>query len=190
MRVSEWVVAVFFTWTTVLALVLPVSGHIRARTVFANVVVLLLYVWLFRLQRYPLAQMTRDWFPQALMILAYKQMGWFAPATHTNFLEHQWIIWDRLLLNRLHGRAIIESLGPILPSLLELSYALVYAVPPITMAVIYAYRAAAPDRHITDDLSIGSIPLLCAISVLAVGAATGGLPWRGQSYCSHRTAEL
>ena len=137
MRVSEWVVAVFFAWTTVLALVLPVSGHIRARTVFANVVVLLLYVWLFRLQQYPLAQITRDWFPQALMILAYKQMGWFAPATHTNFLEHQWIIWDRLLLNRLHGRAIIESLGPILPSLLELSYALVYAVPPITMAVIY-----------------------------------------------------
>ena len=100
MRVSEWVVAVFFSWTTVLALVVPISGHMRARTVLANVVVLLLYVWLFRLQRYPLAQITRDWFPQALMILAYKQMGWFAPATHTNLLEHQWIIWDRLLLNR------------------------------------------------------------------------------------------
>jgi membrane-associated phospholipid phosphatase len=138
MRVSEWVVAVFFSWTTVLALVLPISGHMRARTLIANVVVLLLYVWLFRLQRYPLAQITRDWFPQALMILAYKQMGWFAPATHTNLREHQWIVWDRLLLDRLHGRAIIESLGPILPSLLELSYALVYAVPPITMAVIYA----------------------------------------------------
>src|SRR3954470_2554154 len=116
MRVSEWVVAIFFTWTTVLALVLPISGQMRARTLLANAVVLLLYVCLWRMQRYSWAQVARDWFPQALIVLAYKQMGWFAPATHTNSLEHQWIVWDRLLLDRLHGRAIIESLGPILPS--------------------------------------------------------------------------
>jgi hypothetical protein len=70
--------------------------------------------------------------------VAYEQMGWFAPAAHTNHLEHEWIVWDRLLLDDLHLRAIIESLGPVVPSLLELSYALVYVVPPITMGVIYA----------------------------------------------------
>jgi membrane-associated phospholipid phosphatase len=121
MRVSEWVVAVFFSWTTVLALVIPISGHMRARV--------LLYEW---------TQTARDWVPQALMILAYKQMGWFAPGTHTYRFEHEWIVWDRLLLDDMGLRAMIESLGPVLPSLLELSYALVYAVPPITMAVIYA----------------------------------------------------
>lgn len=138
MRVSEWVVAVFFAWTTVLSLALPVSGHIRARTLIANTLVLLLYLCLWRMRRYWWAQLTRDWFPQALIVLAYKQMGWFAPATHTNRLESGWIVWDRLLLDNFHGRIIIESLGPVLPSLLEFSYALVYAVPPITMGIVYA----------------------------------------------------
>jgi membrane-associated phospholipid phosphatase len=80
----------------------------------------------------------RDWIPQALMIVAYKEMGWFAPTSHTNQLEHKWIVWDRLLLDDFHLRQIIESLGPVVPSLLELSYALVYAVPPITIGLIYA----------------------------------------------------
>ena len=138
MRVSEWVVAVFFSWTTALALVVPISSHMRARTLLANAVVLLVYLFMSQMQRYEWVQTARDWVPQALMILAYKQMGWFAPGAHTYRFEHDWIVWDRLLLDDMRLRALIESLGPVLPSLLELSYALVYAVPPITMAVIYA----------------------------------------------------
>jgi membrane-associated phospholipid phosphatase len=138
MRVSEWIIAVFFAWTTALALSLPISGHMRTRTLTANAVVLLLYIVLIRVQHHEWARTVRDWFPQALMILAYKQMGWFAPQTHTNRFEHKWIVWDRVLLNDMHGRALIEYAGPMLPSLLEFCYALVYAVPPVTMLVIYA----------------------------------------------------
>jgi membrane-associated phospholipid phosphatase len=90
------------------------------------------------MRRYEWARTARDWVPQALMIVAYKEMGWFAPGAHTNRLEHEWIVWDRFLLDHLQGRALIEYLGPILPSLLEVSYALVYALPPVTMGVIYA----------------------------------------------------
>lgn len=138
MRVSEWIVAAFFAWTAALALTVPVPGHMRARVLLANSLILLVYVVLARLRRHPWTETARDWIPQALMILAYKQMGWFAPATHTNRLEHEWIVWDRLLLDNMGGRALIESAGATLPFLLELSYALVYAVPPITMLVIYA----------------------------------------------------
>jgi membrane-associated phospholipid phosphatase len=138
MRVSEWVIAVFFAWTTALALSLPISGQMRTRTLLANAAVLLAYVALLRVQQHEWAQTVRDWFPQALMILAYKQMGWFAPETHANRFENQWIVWDRILLDDMHGRKLIESLGPVLPSVLEFCYALVYAVPPITMLVIYA----------------------------------------------------
>ena len=138
MRVSEWIVVGFFSWTTALALALPISGEMRARVLVANFLVLVLYAFLAWIRYNPWIQTARDWIPQALMILAYKQMGWFAPATHTNRLEHQWIVWDRVVLDQLGGRALIESGGPVLPSLLELSYAIVYAVPPITMAVVYA----------------------------------------------------
>jgi membrane-associated phospholipid phosphatase len=138
MRVSEWVIAIFFAWTTILALFLPIPDHMRIRTLAANAAVLLIYAALLRTPRHEWLEMVRDWFPQALMILAYKQMGWFAPQTHTNILEHQWIVWDRELLDGMQGRAMIEFLGPIVPAILEFCYALVYAVPPITMLVIYA----------------------------------------------------
>jgi membrane-associated phospholipid phosphatase len=140
MRVSEWIIATFFTWTSVLALTLPISTAMRVRTLLANAIVLLVYLVLFRLRDRLWVDYLRDWVPQALMILAYKQTGWFAPAKHTNALEHQWIVSDRLLLDTLHGRALIESLGAALPALLELSYSFVYAVPPLTMGVLYALR--------------------------------------------------
>jgi membrane-associated phospholipid phosphatase len=148
MRVSEWIVAAFFTWTSVLAVTLPISAAMRARTLLANSLVLLVYLLLFRVQKYEWGQILRDWVPQALMILAYKQMGWFAPSQHTNLLEHDWIVWDRLILDTLGGRAALESLGPVLPILLELSYSLVYAVPPVTMGILYALRL----RHRADTL--------------------------------------
>jgi membrane-associated phospholipid phosphatase len=137
MRVSEWIIATFFTWTSVLALTLSISTAMRVRTLLANAMVLLVYLVLSRLRDRLWVDYLRDWVPQALMILAYKETGWFAPAKHTNALEHQWIIWDRLLLDTLHGRALVESVGAALPSLLELSYSFVYAVPPLTMGVLY-----------------------------------------------------
>jgi membrane-associated phospholipid phosphatase len=138
MRVSEWVIAAFFSWTTILVAVVPTSGHMQARILLANAVIAFIYLLLSQAHQSRWVETARDWIPQALMIVAYKQMGWFAPATHTNQFEHEWIVWDRLLLDDLYLRAIIESLGPVIPSLLELSYALVYAVPPITMGIIYA----------------------------------------------------
>jgi membrane-associated phospholipid phosphatase len=137
-RLSEWVLAVYFSWTTVLSIWLPVVPQIRARTLIVNIGVLLLYVILLRFRRDPWTGYLRDWVPLALMILAYKQMGWFAPASHAYTLEHQWIVWDRFILDDLHGRAFIELLGPVMPAILEIAYSFVYAVPPLTMGVLYA----------------------------------------------------
>jgi membrane-associated phospholipid phosphatase len=136
-RTSEWVVFFFFGWTSILAATLSLSAEIRIRTLVSNALVFVAYFALLRFGQYRWAFISRDWFPQALLVLVYKEMGWFAPSSHTHEFENSWIVWDRMLLNDWHGRAIIESLGPILPSLLELSYVLVYAVPPVTMGIIY-----------------------------------------------------
>jgi len=37
------------------------------------------------------------------------------------------------------ARAVIESIGPVIPSILEISYALVYALAPFAIALLYAY---------------------------------------------------
>ncbi len=137
-RVSEWILAVYFAWTTALALALPIAGHLRVRTLAANAAVIGAYAVLWSLRKQWWQVYLRDWLPLALMILAYKEMGWFAPESHSYALERTWVLWDRRLLDDLHGRALIESLGPLLPALLEICYSFVYALPPLTMGVLYA----------------------------------------------------
>jgi membrane-associated phospholipid phosphatase len=50
------------------------------------------------------------------------------------------VAWDRLLLNHWRLRDAIESLGPLFPSLLEVSYSLVYTIAPFCMAWLYYRR--------------------------------------------------
>lgn len=138
MRVSEWIIGVFFLWATLLALIFPISDSVRIRILLTNALILLGYLFLAAMPRGEWTETLRDWVPQALTVLAYKQMGWFAPSSHTYQFEHGWIGWDRLLLDDMGCRALIECLGPLFPSLLELSYALVYALPSFTILVIYA----------------------------------------------------
>ena len=137
MRASEYVVFAYFAWTSILALTLAIATPIRVRALLANLLVLLAYLVLLRLRQAAWVGIARDWIPQGLIVLAYKEMGWFAPASHTNKLEHSWIVWDRVLLDQWHGRACIESLGAVIPFLLELSYVVVYALPPVTMLIVY-----------------------------------------------------
>jgi membrane-associated phospholipid phosphatase len=48
-------------------------------------------------------------------------------------------MWDRLFLDRLGARAAIEWLGGAVPFLLEISYTLVYTVPPLSLALLYVF---------------------------------------------------
>jgi membrane-associated phospholipid phosphatase len=138
MRISEWIVLAFAGWTTLLVAILPLRDGMSRRVLLANACVLLVYALVWRLRSHTWVVYARDWMPQAAAILAYKQMGWFAPATHTAAFEQNWIGWDRLLLDTFHLRAALESAGWVLPLLLELSYGLVYAIAPLTMGVLYA----------------------------------------------------
>jgi membrane-associated phospholipid phosphatase len=82
----------------------------------------------------------RDWYPTALLLLAYREIGWLAPAGHNYALERTWVVWDKFFLNDLGVKALIESAGPVFPALLEISYTLIYSMPFIGLAVLYAYR--------------------------------------------------
>jgi len=142
-RVSEWILAAYFTYTSVLALVLPIDPAMSGRALLANALVAVSYVLLLRTVRRGGSEwpgVLRDWAPLALALLAYKQMGWFAPAGHDYALERSWIVWDRMVLHQWGLRSAIESLGVVVPSVLELSYLLVYAFPVFCMGLLYAYK--------------------------------------------------
>jgi membrane-associated phospholipid phosphatase len=142
LRRSEWLLTGYFIYTAVLAQLVPLRPPVPLVTVGVNVAVLggfALLAWAESLGRRPCFSIVRDWYPAPLMLLAYREMGWFAPSHHTYELEQIWVRWDRTLLNDWGLRSAIESLGAVLPSVLEISYLLVYAVAPFAMAMLYAY---------------------------------------------------
>jgi len=137
------VLIVYFVYVAVLARILPVKQEVPAVTLWLNLTILAVYVlvaYADSLRKRRFLGAVRDWYPTALILLAYREMGWLAPATHSYRLERTWVAWDKFFLNDLGVKALIESAGPVFPSLLEVSYVLVYSTPFIALGVLYAYR--------------------------------------------------
>jgi membrane-associated phospholipid phosphatase len=142
-RLSEWLIAAYFSYVTALSWTLAVPHDIRVRTILVNGSLLCLYTILLgaaRLRNSVITEHLRNWIPLGLMLLAYKEMGWLAPPVHYHRLEHTWIVWDRVLLREWRLRDVIESAGPLFPSVLELSYVLVYGLPVFCMSMLYVYK--------------------------------------------------
>jgi len=143
-RRSELVLSVYFVYTAILAQALPVSHAVRGNAIMLCVTVLAAYAWLIyadSLWRKEIFGIIRDWFALLLVLAAYREMGWFAPHTHSFVLERRWVVLDRLVLRNWHAHDAIESLGPVLPAILEISYSLVYALAPFALAMLYVYGA-------------------------------------------------
>ena len=141
-RRSEWVILGFLVYAMALAVILPVASSIRDRVMVLNLAVLVGYGMLIQLDRVRPAlalSVLRDALTQVLVVLAYREMGWFAQPHLGHALEESWVIWDRVLL-RGGGRAVLEGIGPAFPSVLEISYALVYTLAPFGVAMLYVYR--------------------------------------------------
>ena len=146
MRRSEWLLVSYFIYTSFLALWLDVRQNITTLTVMVNAMVIsscFYLAWADSFRRGRLLGIIRDWFPLLLTLLAYREMGWFAPAHHTYELERAWIAIDRWVLYQAGLKPAVEALGPLLPSVLEISYSLVYVLAPFSVAMLYVYRKLA-----------------------------------------------
>ena len=140
-RRSELVLLVFLAYAAVLALLRPIGPPVRWLIVLFNLHLAAVYALLAyaaSLRSTLLLAVVRDWFPLCVLLLAYREMSWFALPHRGHALEDLWVVWDRMVL-RGGGRAAIECLGPVLPSALEISYSLVYALAPFAVAMLYAY---------------------------------------------------
>lgn len=151
-RRSELLILGYFAYATAIAFWLPLSNSIRMRALGVNVSLFAIFLLLAVGQaKYPKRWIgaVRDWLPLAMVLLAYREMGWFAPAHHTNELENAWIVWDRVLLNDWGLRAMIESGGVLFPAVLEICYTLVYLISPLAMAMLYSFgEARQADRFL------------------------------------------
>jgi membrane-associated phospholipid phosphatase len=131
---GEWLPLAYFCHTAFVGLVL---GHARPGSrsaLLAPVALGLLPLWMRRLGR--VGGIARDWLPLAVVPIAFWQVDRLDVGLDTAGLVEQWLAWDRLLLDGWRLRAAVESLGPVLPWLLELGYALLYALPPLAVGVL------------------------------------------------------
>ena len=141
-RGSEWVIVAFMAYAAGLALILPVAPNVRNLVVALNLGVISTYSVLTHFDAGPRTlalSVIRDWLPFGVILLAYREMGWFALPHQGHTLEANWVAWDRLIL-RGGAKAAIEAFGPLVPSILEIAYALVYALAPFSVAMLYLYR--------------------------------------------------
>jgi membrane-associated phospholipid phosphatase len=138
-RRSEWVILAFLLYAALVSVAIPIAPVLRARTILLNLGILAVYSLLIRadsLRPRPITAVIRDWLALALILLAYREVGWLALAHTSHALELRWVAWDRAVL---HGglKAAVEAFGPVMPSILEIAYALVYTLAPFCVAVLY-----------------------------------------------------
>lgn len=160
-RRSELFFCAYFLYVMAIAASRPIAPEVKMLVFTLNSALILwfcLFAWAHKDRGFHILDRVRDWYPLPLILLAFREMGWMAlPHTSTAF-EDYWVAWDRRLLHEWGLKAAIESLGPVLPNVLELSYLLVYVMPIITVAVFYLFRS----REKLDD----------AYSILLFGTLT------------------
>lgn len=153
LRTSEWILLAYFAYIALLAQWLHVPRSVSLLAPMVNAAVMvgwLVLAWAESLRGNRFFSVLRDWYPAPLMLLAYREIGWFAPAHHLHRWEAAWVVWDKKLLNDWGLRSTIEALGPLLPALLELAYLLVYSTPLFSLLMLYVYRRRERvDRFLT-----------------------------------------
>ena len=141
LRACEWALISFFLYIAGISPGFHLRSQLRSVPFVIAAVVLCLMGTLAYAEAQPklrgIASYARDWVPLILLLTAYREMDWFTPKYPDYHLENLWIQWDRIFLHDLGLQTLIEKTGLLLPNLLELSYLLVYAVGPFTVAVLY-----------------------------------------------------
>jgi len=100
----------------------------------------------------PWSSVLRDWAPLGLILLANREVEWFSGKPALTDLERIRVRWDHAVLYDAGFRPTLESTGSFIPSLLEITYLLLYTLPLACMGALYRYGqhsrigSAAMDR--------------------------------------------
>ena len=152
LRPSEWLLVGYFLYASIFSALSSLRPGVlvwRGGLTLAGAALVLLLARAEARTGSRFFSIVRDWLPAPLVLVAYWAVDWFLPPAQRHGWEYTWIHLDRLLLNGWGGRAAIESCGPVLPFLLELCYSLVYAIPPVSIGILYILgRRARVDRFL------------------------------------------
>jgi membrane-associated phospholipid phosphatase len=130
-RGSEWLLLIYFSFMAAVAPWFQSRPSLGVKPFLQAIVIFCIIgsvAWLQpRIPGY-LVSWFRDWLPAGLLLVAFRELDWFTPASYPNRFEPGWLALDHLLLSEQHLGATIELAGKLLPGYLELCYFLVYFV--------------------------------------------------------------
>ena len=130
------------------------------------------------------SRVTREWLSLSLILAGYWSLGWF-PAAPREQWQIAWAGWDRVLLDGLGLRQAVEAFGALVPTILESVYFLVYAIPVVSLGVLYHGGQSARARPYLLVLFLGTfaayslLPLFPVRSPRVVFPETGGPSFHG-----------
>ncbi len=169
-RPSEWVLLAYFSYTGILVLQYNLPAWQNLLGLSVPLVLFALGYLDSSFYRRRWTSMVRDWLPAPLVLAAYWQINWFRVDYHLEELERLWLTWDRYLLNELGLRAAVESLGPVIPSMIEISYLLMYVVPPFSIAAFYILRKRDRIEQYMFPFLLGTLSAYAMISHFPSGS--------------------
>lgn len=149
LRRGEKVVAAFFVYTAVM---LSLRGEAPWRQIVAWCVPVGIWATLALESRYSRAwsRVVRDWALLGLILVAYREVDWFAGRAALAGWQRTWIGWDRFILHGLGLQGAVERLGGVIPGTLEFVYLSLYGIPALAMGALYWNgRRDRIDRYLT-----------------------------------------
>lgn len=161
-RKAEKIALAYFAY---IAAMVSIHPEPRSRYLLAWVIPVALWAAIAAQARFSAGwnRVTRDWASLALILVAYRELDWFAGRPPLAGWQQAWIGWDRYLLNDLGLRAALEHFGPSIPSGLEAVYLSLYGIPALCMGALYWNgRRSRIDTFLT-TLFLGT---LCAYALL------------------------
>ncbi len=143
LRSAEWLLIFYFGYVAAIATRFPIAPPMIWRLLVVELVVSTLFLALAYGEMHEhtmLFSIMRDWTSVGLVLFAYREMNWFSALAPNLALELKWEEWDRTLLYPYGLQRTVEAFGVLGPLYLEACYALVYAVAPFVVAILYIER--------------------------------------------------
>lgn len=138
-RITEGVVGGYFSYTALVALAVPLDRGVFILSVCTSVVAVAVAVGMSRSRIGAVSGHLRNGLAVGAVLVAYRQIGWFAQPIDDHSLEREWLQWDHLILVDWGFAALIESSGPWLPGFLEFLYLFTYAIGPAGLLLLYLW---------------------------------------------------
>jgi len=159
-RPTEWLLVTYFCYVALRGLLAgrPAgAAALQCGLTAAGAALLLLLARAEHRSGSLFVSVVRDWLPAPLLLVAYWAVDWPGSQAYETHLEQAWLRFDKVFLHDWGAKAAIEYFGPLLPFLLEFCYSLLYAVPTLSIGVLYLCRRRARVDHFLFTLLLGAL---------------------------------